>query len=113
MEHENLFITRGGRPGKRNKAIASRNGKYYERRKHSDKRRRNKHEDLPKEITKSYFRLTRELEQLEEEYHRNLSLLCEEYDMMLEQQERVRKEALEEDERCREYDMMLEQAGRA
>ena len=102
MEYEALFITRGGRVGKRSKAIASRNGKYYKHPKYTDKRRMNKRENLPKEMTKSYSRLTQELDQLND-YQRNLTRLCEEYDMYLE--EHYKEQKRQEDEEQEEEDM--------
>lgn len=98
MEYPALFNTRGGRAGKKNKGIATRNGKYYERRMHADKRRGTKTVDLPKEMTKAYSRLTRQLDRIEKEEQEHLSRLCEQYDMYLEEQYREEKRREEENE---------------
>ena len=103
MDYEKLFNSRGGRAGKRNNIMASRNGKYHQAHKYADKRRRIK-TAFTKEMTRSYLRLTQKLEQ-DEEYQK--SKMCEEYDMHLEELEKQYQKNLSR--MCEEYDMHLEE----
>ena len=94
LQYETLYDTRGGRQGKKNKVTASRNGKYHQPQKYPDKRhsRVRKNIDFPKEMTKAYFRLSKELDRIQKIQQEELSWLCELYDMYLEDQEKEMKE---------------------
>ena len=92
--YETLFNTRGGRRGKRSKVVASHKGKYSEPHKYPTRRhtRVRQNIDFPKEMTKAYLRLTRELDRIQKIKQDELSWLCELYDMYLEDQDRQLKE---------------------
>ena len=108
-KYQDLFSVRGGRAGKKNKAIASRNGKYHHKTKHSDKRRETRLSDnLPKEMTKAYFRLTQELDQFKREKDEKERIrFYEEWDMLAKEIEEDMERQLREEKDYWVYDEEL------